>query len=171
MSSPVPVPRYHLGEVAYQLLWAGIVLLPLVAGGLRALTTPGDVVFALYALVGIPATVAMQAMAAMLASTYRRRQWRHWLGPVGAWTSFAYYGLWILLVLTIPDGDPGDPIQSVFSRIFGVPAAEAAVTVLLIAIGLAYLTLLVAIRVEGERALARWGEAGDVSVGGEQLGQ
>ena len=77
MSSPVPVPRYHLGEVAYQLLWAGIVLLPLVAGGLRAL----------------------------------------------------------------------------------------------IAIGLAYLTLLVAIRVEGERALARWGEAGDVSVGGEQLGQ
>ncbi len=161
MSTVIPVPRYPIGEIAYQLLWAGIALLPLAAGLLRAVTLPGNIVLALFALVGIPATVAMQTMAAMLASTYRKRQWRHWLGPVATWTSFAYYGLWILLVLTMPDSDASGPIESEFARLFGIPAAEGAATVLMILIGVAYLTLLVAIAVEGERAVRRWASESD----------
>lgn len=159
MSTLITVPRYRLGEISYQLLWYGVVGLPLLAGILRSVTMPGNIVLALYALIGIPATVAAQVMAALLASNYRKQQWRHWLGPVASWSSFVYYGLWLLLVITIPDANANDPIESPFARAFGLPAAESATAVLLFLLAAAYLTLLVSIAIEGKQAVERWSVA------------
>lgn len=156
MSTEVPVPRYPLGEYAYQGLWLGIVALPGVLAILRVLTAPTDMTFFLFAVIGIPAIIAGQVIAGLLAWIFRRRQWRHWLGPVGAKLSFAYYGAWVLLALAVPESNPGEMYPSLLMRMFGRGFAEGFSAVLFWVVPLLYLALLAAIFVEGQRAVRRW---------------
>ena len=156
MSTQAPVPRYPLGEYAYQGLWWGIVALPAVVVGLRVLTTPTDMTFFLFAVVGLPAIIAGQVIAGLLAWMYRRRQWRHWLGPVAAKLSFAYYGAWALLALALPESKPGEQHPSLLGRIFGDGFADGFSALLFWVVPGLYLALLTAIAIEGHRAVRRW---------------
>lgn len=151
-----PVPRYRLGEYAYQSLWLGVVLLPGLLAVLRVLTTPSDMTFYLFSVIGIPAIIVGQLVAWLLAWTFRRRQWRHWLGPVGAKLALAYYGAWVLLALTLPESTPGDVYPSLLMRLFGQGFAEVVSGLLFWVIPGLYLAMLAAITVEGRRAAQRW---------------
>ncbi|GAA4908120.1 hypothetical protein GCM10025789_29590 [Tessaracoccus lubricantis] len=156
MPSPTAVPRYPLGEYAYQGLWWGAVLLPLALATLRLATAPADMTFALLATIGLPAIIAGQLIAWMLAWSYRRRQWRHWLGPVGAAVSFCYYGAWLVLALALPESRPGDVYPSLVMRALGQGFADGLSSLLFVTIPLLYLSLLGSIIVEGELAVHRW---------------
>lgn len=157
MPSLAAVPRYRLGEYAYQALWWGVALVPLVVAIVRILTAPTEMTFFLFAVIGLPAIIAGQVIAGLLAWTYRRRQWRHWLGPAGAALSFAYYGAWLLLALTLPESSPGRTHPSLVMRWFGRGFAEGSASILLWLIPILFLAMLAAIVVEGRRAVRRWG--------------
>lgn len=153
------VPRDRLGEVAYQALWWAIVALPGTIVLLRAATTKPAGSFFLYAVIGLPATIALQVIAGLLAWTYRKRQWRHFLGRWAAVISFTYYGLWLLLALTMPEAAPGRDLPSLAGRLFGSAFADAVSTGVILLLPVAYAALLVAIIIEGNRALRRWGSS------------
>lgn len=156
MSSEAAVPRYPLGEYTYQALWWGIVLVPGVVGVLRILTAPTEMTFFLFAVIGLPTIIAGQIIAGLLAWTFRRRQWRHFMGPVGAKLSFVYYGAWLLLALTLPESSPGRTHPSLLMRMFGQGFADGLSSLLLWVIPGLFIALLVAIWVEGRRAVRRW---------------
>ncbi|MDO5677810.1 MAG: hypothetical protein Q4G35_09940 [Propionibacteriaceae bacterium] len=151
-----PVPRYPLGEYAYQGLWWGIVILPGVVAILRALTAPPDMTFFLFAVIGLPAIIAGQVIAGLLAWTYRRQQWRHFLGPIAAKLSFAYYGAWVLLALALPESGPITKAPSLLMRMFGKGFADGLSGLLFWVIPLLFVALLAAIVVEGRQAVRRW---------------
>jgi len=159
MSELPRVPRDRLGEVAYQGLWVAIVVLPGCIFLLRAATTEPAGTFYLYTVIAFPATVALQVIAGLLAWSYRRRQWRHFLGRGAAILSFVYYGLWLLLALTLAESAPGRDLPSLTGRLFGVGFADAVSGLLILALPLVYSAMLVAILVEGRRAVDRWGDA------------
>ena len=155
-----PIPRYRLGEVAYQGLWWAALALPALVVLIRVATTTVSGIFFLYVVIGIPATIVAQVMAGLLAWTYRKRQWRHFLGPVASIGSFVYYGMWALLALTLPEVAGTEP-TSLVGRLLGDGTADALSVVLLVAVPSTYVALLVAIVVEGTRAVRRLGaEAG-----------
>lgn len=156
MSSKAVVPRFPLGEYAYQSLWWGVVLLPALVIALRVLTAPTDMTFFLFAVVGLPAIIAGQVLAGVLAWIYRRRQWRHWMGPVGAKLAFAYYGAWALLALALPESGPGYIQASLLMRIFGRGFAEGLSGLLFWVIPALFVAVLAAIVAEGEGAVRRW---------------
>lgn len=153
MSELSPVPRDRLGEYTYRGLWWAIVALPAAVVALRVVITVPSGTFFLYAVVGIPTTIVLQVIAGLLAWSYRKRQWRHFLGRVAAVTSLVYYGLWLLLSLTVPESTSARDNDSLVSRGLGHGVAEGMTATLLVLIPLCYLALLVAIVVEGGRAV------------------
>ena len=158
MSESAPFPRYRMGEIAYQGLWWAIVLLPAAFVLLRLPTQAGGTFF-LYGVVGLPATIAGQIIAGMMARGYRLRQWRHFLGPVASRLSLAYYAAWLLLALTMPDRAAGVEEQAPIGALFGAGFAGVLTGLLMATIVATYLGLLVAIFMEGERAVRHWAGA------------
>lgn len=148
-----------MGEYAYQGLWWGSVLLPLLLAVVRFAAAPTDMTFALFTIIGLPAIVAGQVIAGLLAWTYRRRQWRHWLGPMAARLSFIYYVAWVVLALALPESRPGEVYPSVLMGLFGSAFANGLSAVLFWLIPVLYVTLLASIIVEGERAVRKWRKA------------
>lgn len=155
--STAAVPRYPLGEYAYQGLWWATILLPALVVGLRVMTVPSGMTFFLIAVVGLPSIIVGQLIAWLLAWSYRRQQWRHWMGPIGAKLSFAYYGAWALLALALPESTPGPDAGSLLMRIFGGAVADGVSSVLLWVIPALYVAMLLAIIIEGRRAVRYWG--------------
>lgn len=153
MSTPV-FPRDPVGEWAYRILWIGVIVLPGVITLLRWLLIEEGLVWMLWLIVGIASTAALQIILAAVAWLYRQRQWRHWLGRVSSILSFIYYWLWLLLAITLPDGDPGRAHPSPMTHLIGHLPAQELATALMWLTAVFYVATLVAIVVEGERAVA-----------------
>lgn len=152
MSTPV-IPRNPLGEWGYRGLWIAIAALPALLLLIRFISMEQGIVWFLLMVLGLPALITMQTLLAMTAWVYRQRQWRHWLGSKAAIASFVYYGLLLLLVLALPDSEGGDTYLSPFQRMLGAGAGEGFATFLLWASIAGYITTLVMIIVEGEKAV------------------
>lgn len=146
MTHPAPVPRNRLGEVCYQLLWWGALLLPFTVCVLRALVVTPSELFFLFVIIGAPLMAILQVVAGATARAFRMQQWRHWLGPVASYLSMGYYAAWLLLALTLPESSDGDGSGT-------LPAG-----VLIVLLPLSYAALLASIVVEG-RAAVRYGSA------------
>lgn len=153
MSTPV-IPRNPLGEWGYRGLWLAVAVLPALLLLIRYISPERGIVWFLFWVLGVPAIVVLQALLAMTSWVYRRRQWRHWLGNRATISSFVYYGLWGLLALAMPDGESGQVYPSLMQRILGEGPGEILATILMWAVGIAYVSTLTLVIVEGEQAVA-----------------